>query len=113
MKACWPGGVGSGTKRGTTWPGMWTTVSVVCGRTSRLRRPHRDDQAERAVRQVREGVPGIDGERSQDRHQRPAEIVVEEPLLLGRHLLGPHEADPLRGEDRAEVLEEVAVLRVH
>ena len=31
MNACWPAGPGSGTKRGTTWLGMWTTVSEVWG----------------------------------------------------------------------------------
>jgi hypothetical protein len=40
------------------------------------------------------------------------EIVVEEPLLLGRHLLGPHKADALRGEDGPQLLEEAAMLRV-
>ena len=72
----------------------------------------RHDQAQGAVGEMGEGMPGVDGERGHDRQQRPAEVVVEEPLLLGVQVLGAQDADPLGGEEGLELLEEAAVLHL-
>ena len=79
---------------------------------TRRHRLDRDDQAERAVGEVRERMPGVDRQRGEDRHERPPEIVLQEPLLLGGDLLGTDEPDAFRREDGPQLLQEAAVLGV-
>src|SRR5713226_7349380 len=94
MNECLPGESGSGTKRGSTWLGMWMTLSVLCGRT--------------------EGTEArMDGERGEDGEEHAAEVVLEEALLLLARLLGPEQEDPFGGEERLDLLQEAPVLLVH
>ena len=58
-------------------------------------------------------MAGVDGQRRQHGQERAAEVLLEEALLLLAGLLGAEQEDALGGEQRLDLLEEAAVLRVH
>ena len=99
-------------KRGITWPGMWITASAACGQDDGSVGRSDDDQAERAVR------PGAGtGGRGRSRAASPPGSSVRGstppgPRLLRRDLLGADDPDALGGQERLDVLEEAAVLRL-
>ncbi len=55
-------------------------------------------------------MAGVDGQRRQDGQQRPAEVLLEEALLLVAGLLGTEQADPRGGEQRLDFAEKAVVL---
>ena len=66
------GASGSGTKRGSTWLGMWMHGQRAVGQRRGRRRPDGGHQAHRAIAEIREGMAGIDGQRREHRQQRAA-----------------------------------------